>query len=113
MMNAIEPAMNLSQMPLNEQLALRTSAFGGSQLPMNTRAYNQVYQPPMMPGAPAQGQGLIQQLLPYAMQAGATYAGSPAGAAAIGGLFSKSQPTPQQSGIFGMNQMTGQVSFNS
>jgi len=123
MMGAVEPAMSLAELPMKEQLALRSAAMGGAQLPMSVKPYNTVYQPPMIPGAPAQGQGMMQSLLssalPYAGAAAGTAIGGPLGGAigsGLGGMFSRSTQTPQSQqpyqDQFNLSQMTGRAMFS-
>jgi len=121
MMGAIQPAMGLAELPMQEQLALRAAAMGGAQLPMGTRAFNQLYQQPILPGAPAQKEGFFSSMLPYAGAAAGTALGGPVGGAigaglgGMGSFFSRSAsaPTTQQpQSPFNFSQMTGQALFS-
>ena len=89
MTSAIGPALDYAQMPFNEQMSLRNAATNQGNSLLQMHPYHTMYQQPITPGAPAQGQGMMQQLLPFAAQAGAAYAGSPAGASAISNFFSR------------------------
>jgi len=118
MQAAVPGAMNLAQMPMQEQGYLRQLALGQAQPTLGTHPYYQAYQQPMLPGAPQQSQGFLSSLLPYAGAAAGTALGGPVGGAigaglgGIGGLFSRSPPQvqPQQTSM-NFSQMTGQSLF--